>query len=160
MSGWFERKDSECSLLRESLEEIVDRNSLPPALAAHAASCRDCQTALDELFASRALLSALARQPDEARPWLAVRVMAAIGEQESKLTKSLETWVVVPRLASKLAWCAALALVLTTSWLAGRPQAPPATAGRTDIAGEPMIESHAVPVTNDEVLASLTEKME
>ena len=160
MSRWFAKNDDDCSRLRSSLDDLDDKNSLPPALAAHAASCQNCQQALDELFATRALLSALPRHSEEARPWFAARVMAAIGEQESKVTRSLETWLVVPRLASKLAWGAVLALALTTTWLAGQPKTVRTPAVRTDLAGEPVVESHPVPVTNDDVLASLTEQTE
>jgi len=162
MAPWLESKDSPCSLLRGLLEEMESRESLPPTLTTHVASCRACQTAMGELFASRELLKALPRRTEETRPWFAARVMAAIDEQESKLTKSLETWLVVPRLASKLAWGAALALVLTTTWLAGHPKTTQTqtTAVRTDIAGEPMIESHPVPATNDDILENLTERPE
>jgi hypothetical protein len=160
MAAWYQKNSSLCSLLRESLEEIGSRDALPPPLAAHAASCQECQAALDELFASGKLLRALPRQIEQARPWFAARVMAAIDQQESKLTKSLETWVAVPRLAPKIAWGAVLALVLTTTWVAGHSRPVQAPSVRTDMAGEPMIESHPVPVTNDDVLASLTEKSE
>jgi hypothetical protein len=160
MPTWFAKNEDECSRLRNSLDDFSDRNSLPAALAVHAASCHECKTALDELFAARALLSALPRQPEEERPWFATRVMAAIGEQESRVTRSAETWVAVPRLASKLAWGAVLALVLTTTWLAGQPETVRTPSVRTDLAGEPVVESHPVPLTNDDVLASLTEKTE
>jgi hypothetical protein len=159
MARWFAKNDDDCSRLLNSLDEFDDRNSLPPALAAHAASCQDCQQALDDLFATRALLDALPRESQEARPWFAARVMAAIGEQESKVTRSLETWLVVPRLASRLAWGAVLALALTTTWLAGH-QTVRTPAVRTDLAGEPVVETHPVPATNDDVLASLTEQTE
>ena len=82
MSRWFAKNDDDCSRLRSSLDDLDDKNSLPPAVAAHAASCQDCQQALDELFATRALLSAMPRHSEEARPWFAARVMAAIGEQD------------------------------------------------------------------------------
>jgi hypothetical protein len=160
MPAWFAKNEDECSRLLDSLDDFSDRNSLPQVLAAHAACCHECKTALDELFAARALLSALSRQPEEERPWFAPRVMAAIGKQESKVTRSLETWLVVPRLASKLAWGALLALVLTTTWLAGQPKTVRMPAVRTDLAGEPVVESHPVPLTNDDVLASLTEQTE
>jgi hypothetical protein len=160
MPSWFGKHDDECSRLQSSLDELQERNSLPPALAAHSVSCQECQRALDDLFESRALLSALRPQPEEARPWFAARVMAAINEKESKLTRSLETWTVVPRLASKLAWGAVLALVLTTTWLAGQPKSVRTPAVRTDLAGEPVVENHPVPLTNDDVLASLTEQTE
>jgi hypothetical protein len=160
MPSWFAKNDDECSRLRSSLEELQDCYSLSSAFAAHAASCHECQRALDDLFQSRALLSALRPQPEEPRPWFAARVMAAINEQETRLTRSLETWTVVPRLASKLAWGAVLALVLTTTWLAGQPKTVRTPAVRTDLAGEPVVENHPVPLTNDDVLASLTEQTE
>ena len=160
MPTWFARREEECSRLRNSLDDFSDRNSVPPPLAVHAASCDECKIALEELFAARALLSALPRQPETERPWFATRVMAAIGEQESKVIRSLETWLVVSRLASKLAWGAALALVLTSTWLAGQPKTVRTPAARTDLAGEPMVESHPVPLTNDDVLGSLTERTE
>jgi hypothetical protein len=86
--------------------------------------------------------------------------MAAIAEQEDKLQRSLETWTVVPRLASRLAWVSAIALLLTSSWLIERPKTAPSRTAGTDLAGEPLIESHPAPTNNDEVLFSLTERME
>src|SRR5262249_27250200 len=96
---------------------------------------------------------------EQAKPWFTARVMAAIEERESKLARSLETWTVLPRLASRLAWGAALALVLMTTWLAGLPKTTQSRPVRTDISGEPGIESHPVPATNDDVLASLSERV-
>jgi hypothetical protein len=160
VTGFAGKNGSQCERLHASLEEITARDSVPTGLAEHAASCADCRTALDELFASRALLSAVPRHAAAANPWFATRVMAAIAEQEDKLQSSLEPWTVVPRLASRLAWVSAIALLLTSSWLIERPNTAPSRTAGTDLAGEPLIESHPAPANNDEVLFSLTERME
>ena len=156
----LKKNRSQCAALRELLEELTDEKSVPEALAAHVASCPDCKAAVEELFASRALLRVLPRQTAAARPWFASRVMARIAERERQLEQSLETWTVLPKLASKLAWVCALALVLTSPWLVGGQKTPPVAQVRTDLAGEPLVENHPLPVDNDEVLTSLTERME
>ncbi len=156
---WALRKNrSECSRFLESLEGSASMDTLSPALAEHAAICKECLAASEELFASRALLEALPRQPEKAGPWFAPRVMAAIAAREAELRHSVETWTVLPKLAAKLTWVSALALLLTTTWLVGRPASTPVRAVLTDLTGEPMIESAPAPVNNDDVLVSLTEK--
>jgi hypothetical protein len=154
----LKRNGAECGRFLESLEGMRSADALSPALAEHAASCQECRTAIDELFASRALLEALPSHPEKAGAWFAPRVMAAIAARESELRRSVEAWVVLPKLAAKLTWVSALALVLTTTWLVGRPASTPARPVLTDLTGEPVIESTPAPVNNDEVLVSLTEK--
>jgi hypothetical protein len=152
------KKNRGCSRFVESIEGIAGVDALPPALAEHAASCKDCRAAVDELFASRALLKALPRQPETAGPWFAPRVMAAIAARESDLRRSLDAWTAVPKLAAKLTWVSALALLLTSTWLMGRPASTPVRPVLTDLTGEPVIEIAPAPVSNDDVLVSLTEK--
>jgi hypothetical protein len=154
VTGFLKRRDSGCELLRDAIEDLKDREAIPATLAQHMASCAECRAAVDELFESRALLSALPGQTDAGRPWFAARVMAAIDEQESKLEKSLEPWIVVPRLASRLAWVSALALLLSGSWLVERRSAV-STWMPTDLAGETYVDRHPVPVDNDDVLNNL-----
>ena len=112
---------SECDRFRESLEEIAGGEVLPTALQKHASECRDCQAAVDELLASRRLLSALPRRA-EVGPWFAPRVMAAIAARESEVWASLETWAAVPRLAARLTWISGLALLLASTWLYESPR--------------------------------------
>jgi len=156
---WVLKKNrSECSRFLESLEGTAGADTLSPVLAEHVASCKECRVASEELFASRTLLEALPRQPEKAGPWFAPRVMAAIAARESELRRSVETWTVLPKLAAKLTWVSALALLLTTTWLVGRPASTAVRPVFTDLTGEPVIESAPAPVNNDEVLVSLTEK--
>jgi hypothetical protein len=154
MSAFLKKNMSGCERLRTSIEDIDERNSIPATLTQHLASCAECRKAVDELFESRALWSAFPRQAEEARPWFAARVMAAIEEQEVKLERSLEPWIVVPRLASRLAWVSALVLLLSGSWLVGRQSAGSAWIP-TDLAGETYVDRHPAPVDNDDVLNNL-----
>jgi hypothetical protein len=152
----LKKSDAECDRLRESLEEINDGEALPEELRKHASECQDCGDAVDELIASRTLLSALPRQA-EAGPWFVPRVMAAIAARESELRRSVDTWVIVPKLARRLTWVSALALVLAGTWLLGQPASSPSKPMSTDLTGEPAYENTA-PVNNDELLLSLAEK--
>jgi hypothetical protein len=154
MFGFLKKHNSACGRLLASIEDIKQREAIPTTLTQHMASCVECRVAVDQLFESRALLSSLPKQAEEARPWFATRVMAAIDEQESKLERSLEPWIVVPRLASRLAWVSALVLLLSGSWLVGRHSTGSAWIP-TDLAGETYIDRHPVPVDNDDVLNNL-----
>jgi hypothetical protein len=89
-----------------------------------------------------------------ARPWFAPRVMAAIVAREAELRQSIDTWAIVPKLAWRLTWVSAVALVLASTWFLQRPAVAPPVA--TDITGEPV--QYSAPVTNDDVLMSLAEK--
>jgi hypothetical protein len=158
MWSLLKKNRGKCGRFVESIESTASADALSPALAAHATSCKDCRAALDELFVSRALLKALPCETDVARPWFAPRVMAAIAARESELRRSFDAWTAVPRLAAKLSWVSALALLLTSTWLLGRPASTPSGPILTDITGEPIIESTPAPGSNDDVLVSLTER--
>jgi hypothetical protein len=152
----FHSSGNACDRFRESLEEVGGGDALG-ALREHASECLDCEAALDELAVSRELLRALPRQAGLG-PWFAPRVMAAIAAGESELRRSMDAWTIVPKLARRLSWVSALALVLAGTWLLGRPtSAPSLKPVVTDITGEPVLES-SPPLNNDELLLSLAEK--
>jgi hypothetical protein len=147
---------SECDLLRESLEKLAAEEGPRMALREHVSACRDCRAALDELVTSRELLSALPRQASVG-PWFAPRVMAAIAARESELRRSIDAWIILPKLARRLTWISALALVLTGTWFLGRPASTPLKPVATDITGEPVSDT-TPPLNNDDLLLSLAEK--
>jgi hypothetical protein len=149
------KSSSDCARLRDLLE-AGGRGTLPAALREHEAECPECEAAAEELAASRELLSVLPRQA-EAGPWFAPRVMAAIRAREAELRRSVDAWMIVPRLARRLTWLSALALVLASTWLFGEPAATTWKPVATDITGEPVHE-YAAPVNNDDLLLSLAEK--
>jgi hypothetical protein len=152
----LKKSHSECDRFREALDDVAIAEGLPAAVREHATACADCEAAVKELLSSRELLSVLPRQVDEARPWFAPRVMAAIAAREAELRRSLEAWIIVPSFAAKLTWVSALALVLASTWLFQRPAAVPTKPVATDITGEPEHENTS-PANDDDVLLSLAE---
>jgi hypothetical protein len=151
----LKKSSSECDGFRDLLEEGGSA-TLPVTLREHVSACSDCAAAVEVMAASRELLSALPRQA-EAGPWFAPRVMAAIKARESELRRSVDEWIIVPKLARRLTWISALALVLASSWLFGRPNSTALKPVSTDMTGEPVPE-YSAPVNNDDLLLSLAEK--
>jgi hypothetical protein len=154
MWNFVKRKDDDCSRFRDSLEEVASGGASREMLE-HSAGCADCADAAEELLESRELLRALPRESTAPLPWFAPRVMAVIAAREAELRQSLDAWSVIPKLALRLTWISALALVLASAWFLQRPVTVPARPA-TDITGEPM--QSPAPLTNDDVLVSLAEK--
>lgn len=151
MWGLLRKNREDCDRFRKSLEESESVAAQEPALQEHAAACLDCQAAADEILTSRKLLKALPAQADTPRPWFAPRVMAAIAARESELKRSLEAWTAVPKLAAKLTWVSAFALLLASTWLYKRPvPSVPANPAVTDS----VFENAPPASSNDDVLVS------
>ncbi len=152
------KKSEDCSRFRESLEGSARVAVLSSTLREHAAACADCSAIAEEVLASRALLKTLsASEADLARPWFAPRVMAAIAARESELRHSLEAWTAVPKLAAKLTWACALALLLASTWLYERPRSTPKLG--TDATVESLFDlPPASSATQDDILMSRLEK--
>jgi hypothetical protein len=148
------QENDDCSRFRDSLEEVACGGASREMLE-HSASCEDCAAAAEELLESRELLRALPRESGVRMPWFAPRVMAAIAAREAELRQSLDAWSVVPKLALRLTWISAVALMLASAWFLQRPTTVPSRPA-TDITGEPV--QNAAPLTNDDVLLSLAEK--
>jgi hypothetical protein len=112
----------------------------------------------EEVLASRELLKALPASPAVTpMPWFAPRVMAAIAGRELRLRHSLDAWVAVPKLAARLTWACALALLLASTWLYERPRST------TKPGAEGSVESlfdlpPASSATQDDILVSRLEK--
>lgn len=158
MFGLLKRNRKECSPFLELLETAATLENLPRALQEHLSACGDCRAAADEMAATRELLK-LPREAATPRPWFAPRVMAAIAAREAELRRSLDAWVVVPRLASKLTWASAFALLLASTWLYTRPVSVPSRPVLTDITGEPVWENQPQ-VSIDDVLVSMNERVQ
>ena len=168
MWSLFKKRAAECRAFQGQLEDGA--TALPAAtevaelflplsveLKAHAAHCPECRAAAENLLRSRALLKALPSNAQLVGPWFAPRVMAAIAARGAELARIGDAWTVVPRLASKLTWASAIALLLASTWLYQKPQILPPLPASADITGsEPF--SEIPPADNDEVLASLGEQ--
>jgi hypothetical protein len=158
MWSLLKRSREDCRRFRESLEGSTPVAVLPSTLREHAAACADCGAVATEVLASRELLKALPASPAATpRPWFAPRVMAAIAAREEEFRRSLEAWTAVPKLAARLTWACALALLLASTWLYETPRSTPRT-GR-DAAAESLFDlPPASSATQDDILVSRLEK--
>jgi hypothetical protein len=118
----IKKSQDECRRLRDALEDVTEDVRLSAAQREHLAACADCQEAADAFSVSRSILRKLPSRAAEPGPWFAPRVMAAIAAREAELRQSLDTWAAVPRLAARLTWVSALALLLASTWLYQLPR--------------------------------------
>ena len=116
------KNDEDCRGVRERLEDGAEAGALSQRQREHLAACAECQTAADDIAMSRILLRDVPVRATVPGPWFAPRVMAAIAARESDLRRSLDAWAAVPRLAARLSWLSALALLLAGTWLYEAPR--------------------------------------
>jgi hypothetical protein len=168
MMNFMNKRRSECRGFRMQLEDAAGAvpgakelpellESAPTALKEHAVACADCRAAAENILAARALLAVLPSYASTAGPWFAPRVMAAIAARKAELSRAADTWTFLPKLAARLTWASAVALLLASGWLYQKPVSTSAKPVVTDITGEPVADT-VTPATNDEVLVSLSEK--
>src|SRR3984893_4843625 len=118
----MKKNQEECRRLGEALDAAAEISALSSSQRKHLAACPDCQAAADDILMSRTLLREVPARAALPGPWFAPRVMAAIAARESELRRSLEAWAAVPRLAARLTWASALALLVATTWLYESPK--------------------------------------
>ena len=134
--------------------------AMPAALKEHVAACADCRVAAENILEARALMAELPSHVAMGGPWFAPRVMAAIAARAAELPRVQDTWTFLPKLAARLTWASAIALLLASGWLYQRPASTKTNTTKpvlTDLAGEPLVDN-ATPANNDEVLVSLAER--
>jgi hypothetical protein len=168
MKNFLNKRRAECRDFQSQLEDAAEAapaakkiselfQDAPSALKAHAATCADCRSAAENIIEARALLAELPSTVGMAGPWFAPRVMAAIAARKAELTRAVDTWTFLPKLAARLTWASAVALFLASTWLYQKPISTSAKPVLTDITGEPLVDT-TTPPTNDDVLVSLAEK--
>jgi len=168
MGTFLNRRRAECREFQLQLEDAAGATpsakglsellaAAPAALKAHVASCESCSASAENILAARALLAALPSHAAMAGPWFAPRVMAAIAARKAELSRAADTWTFLPKLAARLTWASAVALLLASTWLYQKPVSAPSRPVATDITGEPVVDT-TTPVSNDDVLVSLSEK--
>ena len=168
MKSFLNRRRTECRDFQSQLEDAAGAAPsarkfsellavAPDALKAHAVTCADCRSAGENIVEARALLADLRSNAAMAGPWFAPRVTAAIAARKAELTRAADTWTFLPKLAARLTWVSAVALLLASTWLYQKPVSSSAKPVLTDITGEPLVDT-TTPPTNDDVLVSLAEK--
>ncbi len=130
---------------------------VPGALREHAAACTDCRSAAENIIQTRVLMAELPSYAAMPGPWFAPRVIAAIAAGKAELGRAADTWTFLPKLAARLTWASAVALLLASTWLYQKPISTSAKPVLTDITGEPLVDPTAPPANNDDVLISLAE---
>jgi len=158
----LKRQRLECSELWEVLENADRAKPWQSVLAeatpeqrAHAAICGECHRRLEELAATRDLLSAVPSQTDISRPWFASRVMSAVAAREAELSRALSAWAVVPKLASRLAWATALAILMVVTLIYQKPTVPPSPG---EPSPESLFDNGPSQASHDDLLISMVEK--
>jgi hypothetical protein len=127
MWNLLKKSGQECRRVQDSLEEAAARNSnagtadelivrLPTEARKHVDGCDACRQAALDLVTTREIFEGVANAADEARPWFAARVMAAIVARERELAERVSAWSEFPRFASRLAWISAVLLLAGTTW--------------------------------------------
>lgn len=149
----LKKNREECGRLGDALEVGAGVADLPMDLERHLAVCADCQAMAEELSASRALLQNIERAGVEPGPWFVPRVMAAIAARESDLQRVQETWTAVPKLAARLTWISALALVLAGSWLYQTPNSEKKLGNDSSI--ESLFDTPSGPSSQDDGLINV-----
>ena len=168
MKNFLNKRRAECREFQSQLEDAAEAapsakefselfRDAPNALKAHASTCADCRSAAENIIEARALLAGRPSTATLAGVWFAPRVMAAIAARKAELTRAADTWTFLPKLAARLTWASAVALLLASTWLYQKPISTAAKPVLTDITGEPLVDTTAPP-TNDDVLVSLAEK--
>jgi hypothetical protein len=127
-----------------------------PEFGRHVQDCGGCRAVLNDALEGRRFIREHLQAAEEPGPNFTARVMEAISRQERERVPatSASPWYAVPALAARLAWGAAIVLVLASTWLyEKRPDVTPRrTAAETAGAS---LEPAPQPANHDEVLASL-----
>jgi hypothetical protein len=130
-------KDRLCREYREALEELPPgmdqaeafanlRLTLASDVLSHVEGCDICAESTEVFWASRNLLGQPLQVAREERaqdletgaPWFAARVMALIAEREAEGERAAAEWTkAVARLASRVAWVSAAALLVASTVL-------------------------------------------
>jgi hypothetical protein len=163
------RRKDECTHLRDlleglaaerplagSLEELLE--ILPQDHRAHFAGCRSCRDAAQDLLAAREIFKGVAAHSEEAGPWFARRVMAAIAGRERELAFPVSPWTAIPRFASRLALVTAVVLLAGTTWLYEKPVTAPSRQPAAALSPEYLFEAPPQPMNQDDVLISMAER--
>ena len=137
-----------------SIEELSQ--DWPAAERAHTAACKSCLEAANDLLTTRKIFRVVTSDAGTERPWFATRVMASIAVRERELTEAASTWLAVPRFALRLAMASGALLLVASTWLYERPQAP-ANQRAANLAAQESLFEAPPPVNQDDVLVNTQE---
>jgi hypothetical protein len=137
------------------------RELLPQEAGEHAATCPNCDAALEDLAETREALAGMAESLPEPGPWFVGRVMAKIRAQEREVEEQANgVWISVMRLAPRLAAFAAVLLVLGGTWALELRRAEQSRQQQPRPAAEGLFEAAPNTPLNDDIIASMHEEQQ
>jgi hypothetical protein len=83
--------------------------------------------------------------------------MSAIEARETELSRLATAWTLVPKLASRLAWVSAVAILVAGTWLYRKPAPSPPAQTAAEASVESVFET-SPPPNQDDMLLSAVEK--
>ena len=162
MFNFSKREEFECRELWNILDQADRATTLQnvlaevsPELRAHAARCDECRKRIDELTATRDLLATLQPESEISRPFFLSRVMSAIAAREAELGRAINAWMLVPKLASRVAWAAGLAILMAVTLFYQKPATPPLG---MEPSPESLFDNSQSSASHDDVLVSMVEQ--
>lgn len=165
MWNLLKKSGQECRRVQNCLEEAAAQRSndgtveeliegLTLAARSHVDGCEACREAALDLVATKELFKGVAGIKDEARPWFAARVMAAIAARQNELANALNPWIEFPRFASRFALVAVVLLVAGTTWYYEKGARVPSYQINGSATQESIFEAPP-PANPDDVLVSM-----
>ncbi len=155
------REQTACKGYEARLEDHLSGTQAPPAtneLEAHLAGCAGCREALEAARVSRQLLQESLESAGTPSGAFATRVVAAIHAEENRRLAAADFWRPLETLASRLAWTAAVALlVMTAFFFQFRATGGPGRFSTQTEISEGFPELGGQPAAQDEVLMTLAE---
>jgi len=81
--------------------------------------------------------------------------MSAIAAREAELSRAINAWTIIPKLASPVAWAAGLAILMAVSLFY---QKPATSQLRAEPSPESLFDNAPAPANHDDVLVSMVEQ--
>ena len=148
-----------CRKFEARFEDYLE-GALDSEFHAHLTQCADCRSALENSRLAGDLIRQAWDPASEARPAFVYGVMAKIREEQLRAERTAAFWSPLEFLASRLSLTAAMLLLALSAYLVGF--APGRTTQpsriRTELSATDFPQPPGDPVSNEEVLQSLSER--
>lgn len=148
-----------CRKFEARFEDYLE-GALDSELHEHLTQCGDCRSALENSRLAGELIREAWDPASEARPTFVSGVLAKIQEEQLRAERTAAFWSPLEFLASRLSLTAAMLLLALSAYLVGfapvRTTQPPRI--RTELSATDFPQPPGDPVSNEEVLQSLSER--
>jgi hypothetical protein len=165
---WWQKRLSSCRRHEKDLRMLSDEAPEGFALEAlieragsrlrdHLLGCEPCRMLLRDSLEGRRLIREAYSPVGDPGITFTRRVMAEIRSLEAQGSRAANLWAAVQTLASRVAWVAALVLLVVSGWLYENRATQPVPVATQETAADRFLEPMPQPANPDEVLVSLAE---